>query len=412
MGSTDRVRVVLVGCGGIGLRHLRGYAALSSSTTEVELVGVCDLDEQQRAHAAEVYRAATGRAIEQYSSLAQIPAASVDAVDVAVGTWLHPAVCEEAFDRGWHVMVEKPIALTVPEADRMAAAARSAGRVLAVAENFRRIVGNRALKYALDDGLIGQPYLTTSVLSLPARDLHPSGGGDWYRDRRRSGSLVALEMGVHEMDLLRYWFGPIRAVSGAVRAMESSARSSTGEMIAVSSEDTCTAVVTFEAPVLASVSLTMAGHGEPLAARTVVGSLGSVTSDCWEAWQGGALTRDGAAPVPWLDHVRAWLRELDPHTRERLLPPGTWDPDRLETEVSDPVRYGIAHEILDFARAITDARAPEVGHPEATAALAAGIALLESSMTGREVRVDDVLSGDAHHWQDSLEHPQEKEALS
>ncbi|MEH1014004.1 Gfo/Idh/MocA family oxidoreductase [Micromonospora sp. CPCC 206060] len=401
----DPVGIALVGCGGIGLRHLRAYAALrAAGNRDVRLRAVCDADDNRRAAAVAAYRQWTGETVPGFASIDDLAArADVTAVDIAVPTGLHAPLARDAFARGLHVLVEKPIALTIASARSMAAAAERAGRVLAVAENFRRVPGNRAVRAFIEAGVVGAPYFTISQLSLPASLLHPQGGGDWYRDRSMSGSLVALEMGVHEMDLLQYWFGPATAVSATVHTYEPEAVTADGRRIPVTSEDSCFGQVTFAGGVRAQVALTMAGHGEVIGNRLLVGATGSITSTCWEAWQGGWLTSDSGDREPLDRRVRQWVDSLADHTRDHLFPAGTWDPANLGVDVADPVRYGIAHEIVDFARAVRTGSRPETGAPEAIQALAAAIALLESSAARAEVDVRDVLDGTVSTWQRSLD---------
>jgi 1,5-anhydro-D-fructose reductase (1,5-anhydro-D-mannitol-forming) len=401
------VRVILVGLGGMGTRHLGGFLALHrSGRREVELVGLCDQDAGRRTRAAQQARLVLGRQVREFEDLDEVLAADdVDAVDLAVPTHLHHPLVLRALAAGHHVLVEKPFALTMAQAAEMTAAARAAGTVLAVAENFRRVPPNRAFASWVAEGVLGDVYFTTSTLSLPARLLHPDGAGDWYRDRRLSGSLAALEMGVHEMDLLQFWFGPLREVHGLVRTFEPDVAASNGGALSATSDDSCFATVTTQSGVVAQLALTMAGHGEPVGRRLAVGSAGSATSSCWEAWQQGSLSIDGSTSVAVDDEVGRWVSAADPHLLARVLPEGTWDPTRLAVDVGDPVRYGIAAEVLDFARAVLGEGAVEVGPEQASHALAGALAILESSACGRSVLVDDVLDGTVSTWQDELEPP-------
>ena len=84
----EPVRVALVGCGGVGLRHLAAYEALARNGVEtVELVGICDSNPERAAGALAGYRERTGNDLQLFSTFDQITAA--DAVDLAIPTWLH-----------------------------------------------------------------------------------------------------------------------------------------------------------------------------------------------------------------------------------------------------------------------------------------------------------------------------------
>jgi len=400
---SEPLRVALVGCGGMGRRHLRAYIALERSPW-VRLAAVCDTDEGRREAARAEFERATGRPVAAHPTLAEAAAATgLDGADIAVPTRYHHTAAIEAFGLGLHVQVEKPIALTVRAARAMIEAARAAGLTLAVSENFRRVPANRAIRALLADGAIGRPYWTSSELVLPAEKLHPQGGGEWYRDRAMSGSLVALEMGVHEADLLAYWFGPIERVSALVKTYEAELPAADGGRIQVTSEDTCFARIELAGGVVANVTMTMAGHGAEVGRRLVVGAAGSLSSDIWEAWQGGRMVLDDGASTPLGRLTAEYVEGLDPELRERLLPDGTFDPGDLSLDVADPVRYGVATSIADFARAALEGGRPEVGGEEALAALAGAIALLESSAADRTVAVADVLSGENDLWQAEMD---------
>lgn len=401
---SDMVRVVLVGLGGMGMRHVRAYAALhNQGVLDVELVAVCDRDEGRRAAAMTLYQSLTGISVDVIADLDDLAAGDVDAAHLAVPTGIHRVVAETAFAAGLHVLVEKPIAITITDALAMQDAADAAGRVLAIAENFRRIPSNRAARAMLRDGVIGRPYFTTSLLSLPAQFAHPDGGGAWFRDPAVAGSLAALEMGVHEMDLLQFWFGSIESVQATARVLEPAVPGPAGIAPDEQTDDSCFATVSLSGGVVAQLALTMAGHGGTQASRLIVGDRGSMTSDIWEGWQGGFVTTDGGERRPVQDHVADWVAGLGDEERGQLLPAGTWDPQDLTISTAEPLRYGLAYEIWDFARSIIESRRPEIGGPEATTALAGGLAILESSLAKREVSIQDVLDGTVDAWQASYE---------
>jgi predicted dehydrogenase len=117
-------RVAVIGVGGFGRHHARIYGELAAAG-EARFVGVVDLDAGRRA---------------EYSSRLSVPAVArvedlpgpVDAVTVAVPTVAHASVAEPLLRRGVHCLVEKPIAASVAEAERLVRAAREGGAVLQV----------------------------------------------------------------------------------------------------------------------------------------------------------------------------------------------------------------------------------------------------------------------------------------
>jgi len=120
-GVAGAPRLGVLGAGAMGRNHVRVLAALPGA----ELVGVYDL----RREAAEAVAAEHGTRV--FASAEEL-AAAVDAMVVAVPTLLHAEIGCELLGRGLHVLIEKPLAASLEEADRLLAAAAAAGRVLAV----------------------------------------------------------------------------------------------------------------------------------------------------------------------------------------------------------------------------------------------------------------------------------------
>ena len=123
---SDRVRVAVIGVGHLGRHHAR----ILSSLEGAELVAVVDTDAERAAAAA----SATGApALADFRDIAD----KVDAVTIAVPTELHRDVALPFLERGTSVLVEKPMARSLSEADELVAAARASGATLAVGQTER-----------------------------------------------------------------------------------------------------------------------------------------------------------------------------------------------------------------------------------------------------------------------------------
>src|SRR6185503_6409817 len=136
-----RIKLAAVGCGGMGRRHLRGMAALYASTRcNVELVAVCDLQQAQADLLADEAQELLGAQPLVFTSFADMIRAvpDLDAADVTVDSGAHYQVAAECLQAGLHVLCEKPLAVTVRACSALIDLARRYGRVLSVAENFRR----------------------------------------------------------------------------------------------------------------------------------------------------------------------------------------------------------------------------------------------------------------------------------
>lgn len=190
---TSTIRIGLIGCGNIGARaHAPAYAHLPEAT----LVAVCDVN-ITRAH--EVARATGATPYLDYHQL--LAREDIDAVDICLPTYLHAQVSIEALSQGKHVLCEKPMAVTLDEADAMITAARKAGRVLMIGHVRRFDPRYVAIKQALEKGNIGQLV----HIRRGERQYLPFTGEAWYWHPRAGGGIF-LDIGVHVTDLFRWYF--------------------------------------------------------------------------------------------------------------------------------------------------------------------------------------------------------------
>ena len=199
------VRVALVGCGAMGEEMARRvYADGAGPDPGCRVVAVVDAVPERAARVGALLGAPA------FGSLEQALGAGVDAVDIRLPHHLHADAAVAALARGAHVLVEKPVATTLPDARRIERAAREAGCVAAVAENYPHLLAVRAARAAIRDGALGRlrAVRTTRAYTL---------GGVWLRDGWRRGAGpsagLLLDQGTHHTSLLRRLGGEIVAVS-------------------------------------------------------------------------------------------------------------------------------------------------------------------------------------------------------
>jgi UDP-N-acetylglucosamine 3-dehydrogenase len=178
-------RVAVIGTGVMGRNHLRVLHEMSG----VELAGVADENFEVAGQLAE------GHGTRGYRSHRELlQREKPDAVTVAVPTNSHHAVVMDAIAAGCHVLVEKPIAGTLAEADELVAAAAAAKRVLAVGHIERFNPAVIELKRRLDEGQLGR------VFQIHARRLGP------FPQRIRDVGVV-VDLATHDLDVMRYLTG-------------------------------------------------------------------------------------------------------------------------------------------------------------------------------------------------------------
>ncbi|GAB3912335.1 hypothetical protein GCM10027613_01850 [Microlunatus endophyticus] len=311
---------------------------------------------------------------------AMLDADLVDAVLILAPVSLHHQIAVAALDAGKHVLIEKPLAITVRAGRAIAAAAGRRGLVAGVAENVRYASRTRAQWQAIDAGLIGRPQLWLSG----------GIGGEWAPDRvvadtpwrhRKldAGGGPAIDHGVHLMHQLRYLMGPVRQV-GALTAMLEPYRVGRSGRVANEVEDIYSAQLLFESGAIGTVFSGWAGRGAGTsldASPSIYGSSGCIKAD--------RLIPDGGAPV----QVESVLGESGPGDSAAFFPHG--------------IRDSFALELLDFATAISTGNPMETSADEAVLDLAMAYSILESAWAGAPVQVDDVLSGAVAGYQAEID---------
>lgn len=194
------LRLGVVGCGAVAERyHLPALLA----SPDIRIVAFADPAlERARGLAARVEGAVALPSHEALVGLA-------DAVLIAAPNAVHESVAVPLLATGVHVLVEKPMARTAAECDRMRGAAAAGQAVLAVGHDFRHFPVARFAKELFASGILG-----------PVRyvELRQSAGGRWpYASTAvlspEAGGGVLLDFGVHLLDLLLWWLGDMRALA-------------------------------------------------------------------------------------------------------------------------------------------------------------------------------------------------------
>jgi predicted dehydrogenase len=386
----------------MGLRHLLGFKELQDAgLSAVDLIAVCDLRHDNAAHLADEAERLLRRRPSIYDDLARMAAALPDlqAVDITADAGAHHALACTAFELGLHVLCEKPLALTMRGCNRILEAQRRSGKVLSVAENYRRDPMSRLTKALLDAGPIGTPYLyiDTSVSAGNRIVITP-----WRHLKLRGGML--LDGGVHNADMMRYYMGEVRQVYARTALWERTrfrpedAGSTAGfyahwqgEMpasIEATAEDTLVSVVDFDCGTIGEWTQSYAGHGRGYGHRAIYGSQGALRP-------GG--TRNGAPPLLTLDDrsevTGAALPELVPgyHLDEAAAALfGTERPASYDLAFPEADRKLLALEYHELGECILHGRTPEVDGLAGRRAVALCYAALESGLLGRPVTLDEI----------------------
>ncbi|MBI2321625.1 MAG: Gfo/Idh/MocA family oxidoreductase [Chloroflexi bacterium] len=184
---------------GIGKHADRRMAPAFPRTSNSRLVAVCSRDQSRATAFATHHGAEAG--YDSYERLLGHP--GVQVVYVATPHSLHRAHVLQAAEAGKHVLCEKPMALTVPDAEAMVAACRRAGVVLGVCFQNRYHPAHVEVRRLVADGRVGRVLQVRAQFS---RLVHGDWQG-WRADPAMTGAGCLMGMGVHPLDLVRYVTG-------------------------------------------------------------------------------------------------------------------------------------------------------------------------------------------------------------
>ena len=278
----------------MGLRHTYGLIELRKHFDSFRLTAVCDRNRLAAEHVADVAQRELGERPAVFDDFARLLAteSSLDSVDVTTDTSSHHTLAEAALRAGLHVIVEKPMGVTLKACRRMRDAATAGGKTLAIAENFRRDPLCRLAKALLDSGVIGEPRLLLDV---------SIGGGDelrqntsWRAFKSRGGGFI-FEQGVHNADLLLYYLGDADHVFAETEVFEKTLRRrgmssdmqpfydhrvddvlSDADSIEADAIDTGVAVVRFRSGAICQLTMSRTSPAQPTSMATAHGSLGTM----------------------------------------------------------------------------------------------------------------------------------------
>lgn len=397
----DRVHLAIVGCGGMGRRHLTGLAALyRSDFRNVDLLAVCDLNRQNAEDLADEAAQQLGARPRVFTDIGEMARAmpEIQGADAPTDTGTHHRVATAVLEAGLHVMCEKPLAITMRGCNLVIDTARRTGKILSVAENYRRDPMNRLVRALITDGAIGTPQLMleTSVGGADRIIITP------WRHMKLRGTIT-LDAGVHNADVMQFYLGDAALAFGEGRLFERIRRK--GDMsgpggfyakwadqmpdqIEATGEDALFGYIRFASGAVGQWTYHSGAHGKPLHGREVYGSKGSITS------QGD---RNGLSPTLHLDGGKDLEGDalLDYAPSYRLSPVAAhlFGGERISHYefpfvVTDAKIMAL--EYHEFGESVRTGAQPEVSGAVGRRDVALMNAIFESGALGRAVTIDEV----------------------
>jgi len=336
------IRYGIVGCGHIAKKHVDAIAAVE----DAQLVAVCDTNPER-------LQAFVTDGVQGYTDLADmLKNPDIDAVCICTPSGLHPDLTIQAAEAGKHVVVEKPMALTLEDADRMIDACEKNGVLMAVVHPNRFRPAIRELRKKMDAGAFGKIGHANATVRWNRNQAYYD-QAPWRGTKAMDGGVL-MNQAIHNLDLLLWMMGEVDEVQSyqATRIRQ------------IEAEDTSVSVVRFKNGALGVIEAAVTIYP-----RNLEESL-SIFGEKGTAVIGG----------PTANWIKTWKFENEPEevSNETIA--------RIE---EDP--FGIpGHQciIQDMTEAIQTGLKPIVSGEEGRRALSLVIACQLAAETGQPVKMD------------------------
>jgi predicted dehydrogenase len=377
----EAVRLAMIGCGGMAGSHREGYQRLwEAGLRDYRIVATCDVEVARAEEMAGKVAEFQGEKPKVYGDLADLLSAgsSFDAVDIVTVHRAHHTLAIPCLGVGKAVIIEKPLAITMRAGKQMMEAAERSGRLLAVAENYRREPSQRAVRWAVRSGRIGEPRMLF---------WHDVGHRVWYwgwrEHKEQAGGGWSLDGGVHFADLFRFYLGDVTrlvALSKAYFPTRFRDEKSKSDPIPVTVEDTTMALLEFANGVSGEWTSTNVARGQGFGRRVIYGSEGSL--DLRDGLQVGEEKRSIK------ELTEEYMASLSADEKERLFPHG--------------ITETVATELWEFIRAVQGQGRVETDALEGYKAEAISFAVYESAAIGQWVTLEEIESLQVETYQSEI----------
>ena len=197
------LRAGLLGLGGMGRTHKAVYDRIAEENGPVKLAAYFDVSEEAFSETGDA------RTYTDIDNLLEKEKGKLDYIDICLPTFLHRDIAVKAMKIGYNVLCEKPMALKYEDAKAMCEASEETGMTLMIAHPLRFSEFYKMVHDCIKSGELGR---VRNARFNEYRAGLPEGKNGWFRDDRLSGGPI-LDTNVHDVDLIRWFFGTPKTVS-------------------------------------------------------------------------------------------------------------------------------------------------------------------------------------------------------
>ena len=246
--ESTAIRVGVIGTGFGAAVHIPALQYLP----ETEVVAICSRrPERARAAAADH---GISSFVTDFREMVRDP--QIDAVVVASPPHLHHVMSLAALEANKHVVCEKPMARNLAEARDMVKIAARMGVAAMVNHEFRFLPVRRRIKELIEDGFLGEPHAATIVVHRSSLNDPYGRPFGWLMEQEKAGGMLGAT-GSHYVDALRWWFGEVTSVAGAVSTLVKRRRvAGSSQMATVDADDNYAVMMRFASGAIGTIHVT------------------------------------------------------------------------------------------------------------------------------------------------------------
>ncbi|GAB4456664.1 MAG: Gfo/Idh/MocA family oxidoreductase [Armatimonadaceae bacterium] len=364
---SDKIRFGVIGCGSIGPTHCAAIQQIANA----ELVAVADTKRERAEAVAKKYDVPRVYDVEEDI----LGDESIDAICVCTPSGKHADEAIRALRAGKHVVVEKPMDVSLEACDRLIAAEDESGKKLTIISQHRFDAATVLVKEAIDSGKLGKIVLADATVKW-FRTQQYYDSGDWRGTWAWDGGGALMNQGVHTVDLLQWLAGGVQSLFGQVRT-------SAHERIEV--EDVATATLSFTNGAIGSITATTAAWDGYPVRIDIYGTEGTaiIEGDRLRLlrFKNGQEFKSEEAAAHALSVAKGGTASVKEEASQRLTVPSGG-------AAADPgAVWGDAHraQIEDFIRAIHQDTKPLIDGREGKKPLEIILGVYRSAQTGQPI---------------------------
>jgi predicted dehydrogenase len=341
----EKTRVALFGAGFIASIHMESYARF---IPEAEVVAVYSHNADKAAAFAKAHGIAAS-----YDDIDKLLAKEkIDIVDIGLPNYLHYDACIKAAKAGKHVIIEKPLAMTLEQADEMIAACKAAGKKLMYAEELCFAPKYERVRALVERGAVGKVYM------LKQGEKHSGPHSQWFYKAETAGGGVMMDMGCHALAWFRWMNRNCRATS-VYADMKT-------VMHKIDVDDNTVTIVEFENGCTCVAENSWARHGGMDDRIEVYGDKGNSRADLFQGNSALTYSIDGYD-----------------YASEKAGSSKGW----TFTVFEEAFNQGYPHELKHFVECVRENKEPLVSGEDGRAVLEMIYASYESARTGAKVKL-------------------------